>query len=226
MNAKTASVVLSSLLLVVVAACGDDKGTPVGTAPSPVILSLKINGSTSSAGTSQWGETWLGMAPGERARLTATGTFSDGAARDVTADVVWTCSDTGTASVLSPGEIVAVKPGWGTVSVRSGSGLKPSALATVTLRVAPAGVFLLDVAVDDGQVPLDAAVTVTSPAGTFRGTSGIFYPAVFPAVGETVLDVSASGYAPFRKSMTVSHDDSMICTLKPSGTTSGIETKR
>ena len=234
MKAKTVAAALFSVTVVGVAACGDNHQSPV--APTrvdrplppvdgsltPVVTSLTISGKTSSAGVGGWRGAWLGMVPGETARLTATATFSNGTERDVTAEAVWTCHlNEGSLSVVSPGVIRAQVPGWEDVFARYGSAQPSSIRAEAQVRVAPEGVFLLDVIVDDGLglgITPDALVQVTSAAGAFSVWTSIWRGITLPVVGDTVLQVEKAGYATIRKSMTVSSDLGELCILRPSGT--------
>jgi hypothetical protein len=233
MNAKTVAAVLVSVTLVGVAACGDDSQspvlpspiatppTPIATPPAPVLTSLTISGKTSSAGVGGWQGAWLGMVPGETARLTATATFSNNTERDVTAETVWTCHlNKGSLSVVSPGVIRAQVPGWEDLFARYGSAQSSSGRAEAHVRVAPEGVFLLDILVvdDDQWVTPDALVQVTSAAGAFSVWTSIWSGITLPVVGDTVLQVEKAGYVTIRKSMTVSSDLEELCILRPSGT--------
>ena len=234
MNARTVAAVLISVTLVGVAACGDDSQspvlpspiapplTPIATPLTPVLTSLTISGKTSSAGVGGWRGAWLGMVPGETARLTATATFSNNTERDVTAETLWTCHlNKGSLSVVSPGVIRAQVPGWEDIFARYGSVQSSSGRAEAHVRVAPEGVFLLQVLVDDGLsggMTPDALVQVTSAAGAFSVWTSIWNGITLPVVGDTVLQVEKAGYVTIRKSMTVSSDLEELCILRPSGT--------
>jgi hypothetical protein len=232
MNAKTVAAALVSLTIVGVAACGDDYQSPVVPTPvvtllTPVRTSITINGKTSSAGVDEWGKAWLGMVPGETARLTATATFSDNTERDVTAETVWTCDDgttcgvggVGVVGVVSPGVIRAQVSGWVTLVARYGSAQSSNGRAEALVRVAPEGAFLLGITVDDGHwAMMDALVQVTSSAGTFSARTPPWGIVTLPVGGDTVLQVEKVGYVTIRKSMAVSRDQGVNYTLQPSGT--------
>lgn len=231
MNAKTVAAALVSVTFVGVAACGDDYQSPVSPTPvvpsltpmTPVVTSLTISGKTSSAGVDPWRKAWFGMVPGETARLTVTATFANHAERDVTDDTVWTSTgETGmgsVVSVVSPGVIRAQAPGWVTLVARYGSAQSSNGHAFALVRVAPEGVFLLDILVDDGRwAMMDALAQVTSSAGAFSGRTDIWGGTTLPVVGDTVLRVEKAGYVTIRKSMNVSSDQGVNYTLQPSGT--------
>jgi hypothetical protein len=160
------------------------------------------------------------MVPGETARLTATATFSDNTERDVTAETVWTCPDgTGAVGVVSPGVIRAQAPGWVTLVARYGSAPSSNGRAEALVRVAPEGVFLLDISVDDGRwAMVGALVQVTSSAGAFSASTPVWGIVTLPVVGDTVLRVEQAGYVTITKSMTVSSDRWVNYTIQPSGT--------
>lgn len=236
MNAKTAAAVLVSVTLVGVAACRDDHQTPVAptpvaptsVSPTPVVTSLRIAGTTSSAGVTPWEKAWLGMAPGETARLTATATFSDNTERDVTAEAAWTCDcEMGEVGVISRGVIRAQVPGWATLVARYGAAQSSDGRAEALVRVAPEGVFLLGIAVDDGRwAMMDALVQAASSAGTFSARTPTWGIVTLPVEGDTVLRVERAGYVTITKSMTVGNDQWVTYTLQPSGTAPLTETVR
>jgi hypothetical protein len=225
MRCRTVAATLVSVTLLGASGCGDDHQAPLApTTPTPVtttaglpVTSLTIMGKTSSAGVTEWGQAWLGIVPGETARFTATATFADGTERDVTAESVWTCESP--LGIVSPGVIRAELPGWKSLAARYGSGPpSTSRAAEVLLRVAPEGVFLLDVAVDDGRwATMDALVQVSSGAGTYSARTPVWGIVALPAAGETTLQVDKEGYATVRKSMTIGSDLFVECILQPAG---------
>lgn len=222
MNAKITAAALVILAFLVATGCGDGR-TPHSA--SPLVTSLTISGKTSSVGVDQSGNAWLGMVPGETAQLSATAAFSDGTQRDVTAETVWRCpwvARNCSVSVVSPGVIRAGVSGWDTLEARYGSAApSPTNRAAARVRVAPEGVFLLDIAVVDvldAFVVLDALVEVTSPAGAFSARSDFEAPVTLPVVGDAVLQVEKAGYVTVRKSMTVGSDQLVEINLRPAGT--------
>jgi hypothetical protein len=234
MSAKLAGAVLVGITLVGAAACADGQQsgqrfltspTPTGPPPGPPgpsATSLAISGQTSSGGANEFGG-WLGMVPGEVARLTATARFSDGTERDITADAVWAGDNlTGVMNIVSPGVIQANHPGWTAVTASYGSTRVSSGVrAEVQLRVAPEGVFLLGVAVQDPRSPLqDALVRVTSPGGTFSVSTPFWGIVYLPAVGATAVQVERAGYVADGTSMTVTRDEDVLFTLRPSAQSS------
>ena len=233
--------VLACATLAGVAACGGDRhvpssptpspptpSPPAPSSPTPAIVSLAIGGTTSSAGVDEWLDPWLGMVPGETARLTATARFSDNTERDVTAETAWSCDPPGMVSIASPGVILARAPGWASLAAKYGSVRSPDGLdrAEVRVRVAPEGIYLLGVAVDDGRrATADAFVEVTSAAGTFSTWTDVWGIVFLPAVGDTVVKVAKAGYVAVKTSTTVTKDQFVEYTLQPSGATQSVATR-
>ncbi|MBZ5700325.1 MAG: Ig-like domain-containing protein [Acidobacteriia bacterium] len=75
------------------------------------------------------------LAAGTTQQLTATGTFTDGIAENLTASVGWTSSNTSVATVNASGLATAVAPGSATITATSSS-YTSSAAMTVTQAVA------------------------------------------------------------------------------------------
>jgi hypothetical protein len=85
--------------------------------------------------------------------------------------------------------------------------------------VAPEGVFLLSVGVGDEQwAVMGALVRVISEAGTFSELTDIWGLVTLPVQGDVAVQVEKPGYVTIRKSMTISGDEGLVCTLQPSAT--------
>lgn len=231
MIAKIRAAFLVSVMLAGVAACGSDQQAPssptpfVSSVPAappvPSVTSLTLTGKTSSTGVGDSDGAWLGMVPGEMARLIATATFSDNTERDVTAEAVWNCDAPDVATILSPGVIRAQTSGWASITAKYGSAVWSDGRnrAGARLRVVAEGVFLLGVAVGDGRWALaDVRVQVASSAGTFSAVSSPEGLVFLPAVGSTTVQVDKAGYVTIRESVTVSKDEYVLYTLQPSST--------
>jgi hypothetical protein len=112
-------VVLSSLLLIA-AACGDDRDPP--TSPSatrrPVGLTIVAPGPA------------LGV--GESAQLSAVVTYADGS-REPAAGVLWATSQASVCALLPGGVLVAIGPGSATITAAAG-GVSATTSLTVELR--------------------------------------------------------------------------------------------
>lgn len=83
----------------------------------------------------------LSLPKGTSAPLTATGTFSDGTTRDVTAELTWTSTDATTASVSAAGVVKGEKQGSASIS-----GAADGVSASVSVTVEPAAVVTLTMA--------------------------------------------------------------------------------
>jgi hypothetical protein len=219
MRTSTIAVVLVSTALLSAVACSDVPPTWPSHVQNQVhVTSLTITGKTSSNGVHEWGE-WRGMVPGETAQLRAIATFSDGTERDVTAEITWTCPDmVGVVQFVAPGAVRALASGWEGCLARYGSTQSSSSRAEFSFRVAPAGLFLLSVGVDDGQwAAMGALVQVTSAAGTFSASTPVWGLVSLPAIGETVVRVEKAGWATVTARVTVVEDDAVLCRLVPPG---------
>ncbi len=110
------------ILTLALASCGGDGGSaPLsGAAPSnkgvravssraPVLMSINISPANP-----------LGIEPGTHLSLTATGSYSDNSAQDITTMVVWSSSDTIIATVSnawdSKGRVTTVSKGYCSIS--------------------------------------------------------------------------------------------------------------
>lgn len=192
-----------------IAACNGPEGSP--TAPSdlaPTVTSLTITGSTSIRGL------------GGTTQLAAIAGYSDGTAREVTAEAQWSSSDNDPLSavvrVISPGLILGERYGQGDVRARYASE-RGTASASTPVRVVPDGAFLVTVAVSDHGFATDAArVQVTSPAGTFSATTDLWGVVSLPAVGEAMVQVDKAGFRTITKSLTVTGDQNIEVVLQPS----------
>lgn len=193
------------------AACDRHQGSP--SAPRPptptvTVSSLTISGNASISD------------PGGTTQLTATARYSDDSTRNVTADIQWRSSDsdplTAVVSVISPGLIRAERYGQG--AVRATYASERGALsADATVRVAPDGVFLIDVMVADHGYATDGArVQLTSPAGTFRATTNLWGYVILPAAGDAIVQVEKAGFRTIAKAMTVTSDRDIEFVLQPS----------
>jgi len=167
------------------------------------------------------------MVPGEMAHFTSTVILSDGTTQDVTAEARWHCSDATDASVVSihpPGAVQARNPGWVRVHAETKDG---QTLTSDGVGVAPEGVFLLTVGVNDGQEPIDfwtpvgyipdARVQVTSRASAFSALADAYGGVTLPAVGDTVLEVQKVGYESIKASVMTTNDHEVWYVLKSAG---------
>jgi hypothetical protein len=83
------------------------------------------------------------IAKGTTVQLAATGTFSDGTTQDLTAQVIWSSSDAGVATVGTSGLATSIAAGSTTVTATSGSisgsdSLTVTPATLVSIEVAPA----------------------------------------------------------------------------------------
>lgn len=149
--------------------------------------------------------------PGEVLQLTATGTFSNGLTRDVTAEVRWFSTDQHVVSLRADGQLTAI--GYGTTDVSAmypATALSTNGLSTkASARVMPEGMFLVRGMVWSGLgagvsnvavsvTTLDGTVmrTTTDEAGTYR----------LAGRGDVVVRAEKTGFGPEERSVTVTGD--------------------
>lgn len=196
--------------LFVAAACDEPNRSPTAPTPTapgpttPLATSLTISGSTSIP------------APGGTTQLTATARYSDDTTRDVTAEAQWRSLDNDVVSVISPGLIRGGRHGKG--GVRATYGSAPGLVsASVDVRVAPDGAFVLTVVVSDGQWAAEGVrVQVNSPAGTYFVETDLWGVVWLPAVGDAMLQVEKAGFRTIRRPVTVSNDQVIHVVLERS----------
>jgi photosystem II stability/assembly factor-like uncharacterized protein len=105
------------------------------------------------------------MLPGQSAQLTATLTYRDSSARDVTSTAAWSTTNAAVLSVSSGGSIVAVAPGQAEV-IPSTQGLSARGIVTVAAPATPA--FTMQ--------PAEQSVTVSTAAIFTSAVSGVPTP--------------------------------------------------
>jgi hypothetical protein len=112
----------------ITAASGTVQGTAMLTVTSPVLASVAVTPANAS------------IAAGETQPFTATGTYSDGSAQNLTNAATWTSSGPAIASVSPSGAAVALAVGTATISATAGS-----FTGTASLTVTPPVVIGLNV---------------------------------------------------------------------------------
>jgi trimeric autotransporter adhesin len=182
MKKVTAILAVISLSLAL-AACGSGGSSSLNNAPPPVtpsLTSLQVTPGSAS------------VAPGAVQQFTATGKYSDGSSKDVTASAQWKTSDSNIASVAG-GKVTAV--GAGTVMVSATSG-KFSAAAT--LQVTSAATNLASIALSPGasSLPVNTSQQFTATGIYKDGSSRDLTTLVNWASSSTATaTINASGLA-------------------------------
>jgi hypothetical protein len=171
-----ARVIVVAGFMVGMVACGGDSGP--GPSGTPIAVSLTLSGPTQ-------------IAPGETARFTATGKFSDGSTQDITTKASWF----GAGPVLrlvSPGQFEGLQPGETRVSAAFGRLNVPSQ----TVMVLPPGTFKLSGTVRDESGVVEGVVMEARSGGvsktvtTLRDGKYAFYG----VAGAVELVTSGRGY--------------------------------
>ena len=195
---------LCASLTIAVACNGKNPIEPTPTPTGPVVQSITVSGTLSL------------RQPGDTGQLTAIATLSDGTTRDVTALAGWSGGtrpgdNARVVSVTQAGLLTAVNFGQTTVAVQY------DARATVPVRVAPDGAFLVEGTVTDaGRKVERVTVEATSALGAYStttGTSGVF---VLPGAGAVTLQASRYGYNAAVRQMTLDRDEQVTVDLQQS----------
>jgi len=157
MKKVTAILAIISLSLVL-AACGSGGGSSSNSnTPPPVtasLTSLQVAPGNAS------------VAPGAVQQFTATGKYSDGSSKDLTASAQWKTSDSNVASVAG-GKVTGV--GAGTVMVTATSG-KFSASATLKVNSAATNLASIAVSPAASSLPVNTSQQFTA-SGTYKDGS-------------------------------------------------------
>lgn len=155
---KVSNVLIVLSLTLALAACGSGGGSGSNTNPPPSVTasltSLQVSPGTAS------------VAPGAAQQFTATGKYSDGTSKDLTASVQWKTSDSNVASVAA-GKVTAV--GAGTVTVTATSG-KLSASATVQVTSAALNLVSITISPKASSLPVNTSLQFTA-TGVYKDGS-------------------------------------------------------
>jgi trimeric autotransporter adhesin len=106
--------------------------------------------------------------PGVERQLAATGTFTDGAARDITERVTWTSSDLEVATVTDGGLVRSVRPGTATISATDP---ETSIVGTTSLTITAAPLVSIAVTPTAPSVPVGATARFTATGTYGDGTT-------------------------------------------------------
>jgi hypothetical protein len=98
---------------------------------------------------------------GTTQQFTATGTYSDGSAQNVTSQAAWTSSNTGVATVSAGGLASAVSTGASAISAALGG-----VAGSSTLTVNPAPVAIITSSLANGVAGVAYSATLTASGGT------------------------------------------------------------
>jgi len=188
MKKFTSVLIILSLTLVLSACGGGGSSQPSSTTPPPAPPTT-----TPSLSALQVTPGAVSVAPGVTQQFTATGTYSDGSSKDLTASAKWNTSDSAIASMAGAGKVTAV--GGGTVIVTATSG-KVQALAT--LQVTSAAVNLASIAVSPAasSLPVNTSLQFTA-TGTYKDGSTRDLTALvnWSSSSTTTATVNAAGLA-------------------------------
>ncbi len=155
---KVSNVIIVLSLTLALAACGSGGSSSNTNNPPPSVTasltSLQVTPGAAS------------VAPGAAQQFTATGKYSDGSSKDLTASAQWKTSDSSVASVAA-GKLTAV--GAGTVMVTATSG-KFSATATVQVTSAATNLASITVSPAASSLPVNTSLQFTA-TGTYKDGS-------------------------------------------------------
>jgi hypothetical protein len=128
---------------------------------------------------------------GSTQKFTATATFSDGTAQDLTNQVTWSSAATSVASISASGVATALAPG--SSSINAGFG---GLTAATVLTVSPAALVSLAVAPASPSIPKGSTVSFTA-TGTFTdgSTQDVTNQVTWTSASVAVATISAAGVA-------------------------------
>ncbi len=190
--------------MMLASACDGGQRTPTSPSPSQVrLVMVRVSGPAS-------------LAPGDIAHYTATGEYSDGSSRDVTAAALWfpTYSETWdpvaraqfALSFTSPGVTAAATRGERNI-VANYEGIT----GRLHVLILEPGTFKLSVAVSDSSGGLLDDVTVEVVSGTGKGlkatTNNIGRSELYGVAGPVQLRASSDGFRAEIRDVVVAEDD-------------------
>jgi len=178
------SLLLSFLEIALIGCGGGNAGgggsNPTPT-PTPTLTSISVTPTNPS------------IAFGSNEQFTATGTYSDGSAKDLTATASWSSSATAVATISSGGLATSVAQGVTTISAASGS-----ATGSTTLTVGPPPPSLTSINVTPATPTIPLGLTQQFAAkGTYSdgSTKDLTSTATWSSSATSVATVSSSGLA-------------------------------
>jgi uncharacterized protein YjdB len=122
---------------------------------SPSLTSLQVSPGSAS------------IVPGASQQFTATGKYSDGSSKDLTASAQWNTSDSSIASLAGAGKVLAMGAGTVTVSATSG---KFQSSATLQVTSAAANLASIAIAPAGSSLPVNTSLQFTA-TGTYKDGS-------------------------------------------------------
>ncbi len=155
---KVSNVLIVLALTLALVACGSGGSSSNSNNPPP--------SATASLTSLQVAPGAASVAPGAVQQFTATGKYSDGSSKDLTASAQWKTSDSAIASVAA-GKLTAV--GAGTVMVTATSG-KLSASATVQVTSAATNLASIAISPVAASLPVNTSLQFTA-TGTYKDGS-------------------------------------------------------
>jgi uncharacterized protein YjdB len=183
---KTASIFTLGVLLVLTA-CGGGGGSTsnsTGGTPDPVTPTLS---------SLQISPARISVAPGASQQFKATGSYSDGSSKDLTATVQWNSSDGSVASVSSSGFATAVSTGVATLTASSG---KMQGLATFDVTGAAANLVSVSVTPAASSLPVNTSQQYTA-TGTYNdgSTSDLTAVVSWSSSANSIAKIDLAGLA-------------------------------
>jgi hypothetical protein len=169
-------IAVGAAFMVCLASCGGD--SPAGPSGNSIVTGLTVNGPSQ-------------IAPGETARFTATGKFSDGSTQDVTTRATW-FGASGVVRLSGPGQFEGLQPG----ETRVGASFGRFSSQSQPLLVLPPGTFKLSGSVRDESGVIEGVAVEARYGGASKTvtTSRDGKYAFYGVAGPVELLASARGY--------------------------------
>ena len=176
---KLNSLALLFVIILLVTGCGGGGGGGVFL-PTATLVSIAVTPVNPS------------IPKGASQQFTATGTYSDNSTHDVTAQVAWNSSNTGTATISSTGLAAAVAIGTTTITAASGT----ITSTPVTLTVTATALVSIAVTPANPSTPVGTPVQFTATGTNTDGTKPDLTSSVtWSSQATSVATISSTGLA-------------------------------
>jgi hypothetical protein len=174
--------VLAALGLVALAGCGGGGGSGGGSGPPPPPTLASINVTPASPT----------IALGNTHQFTATGSYSDGSSRDLTATAIWSSSSTAVATIASGG--LATSAGAGTTTISAASG---TVTGSTIMTVTAATLTSISIAPTDPILGYAGAVQQFKATGRYsdQSTRDMTNTVIWSSSDSAVATIGADGFA-------------------------------
>ena len=181
---RTVRIIFAGLVMVLITACGGGGG---GSTPPPQPPPAAAALTTLSVAPAS-----VTLAPGATRQLTATGAYSDGTSRDISAAVTWTSSTPAIATVSNTGLVAGMTVGSATIVASSGSITGQASVSVTSSSVTLTSISLTPTS---STLNIGQTVDITATGNFSNGTSTTPYDnqVTWSSANNAVATVNAGG---------------------------------